>query len=209
MDLIKAILSRNDNYAKASDQILDHYTEFLGAVFEKVSEIYGDVRVDMKWITVDFHSSSRAFLNFIGVSSYKIGSTIQTPSGEVVYIDEQNADTYRKMIRFLFPTKLIVAYDVDGLVKFIEEYNNLAESTDIDEIEMFITDPEFLADVFTAFGKPLDGEAKRVKLPKSKSATETPRPKVEDSYDGFDLSSMDLDEVQKFSLRILGEEGNS
>jgi len=209
VDLIGALKDRNVSYVESSKEIIEHYSDFLNEVFQSLSTTTATKDMIVDWATLDFHPDNPALVNVVGIAQYKVGSVVQIPdSAEVLYIDEDNVRNFRQPIRVVLPTKELSGMMLEASVEFVREYTTLLEYMENDEIEIYVSDPDFMKRHFTAFGR--DPEA--YSDLKTTEELSPPKPLVvpqKDTYDDFDLSDLDLDDVQVASLKILGDEGKA
>lgn len=209
MDLIAVLKERNVSYVKASKEIINYYSDFLNAIFHSLSANSAIENREVDWATLDFHPENPSLVNVVGIAQYKIGSVVQIPSaGEVLYIDENNVKNFRHPIRMVLPVNELSKMLLEDTVVFVKEYIKLLEYMDSEDVEIYVSDPDFMKRHFTAFGKDPEVE-------ESLKATEElspPKPlviSVRDMHNDFDLSDLDLDDVQVASLRILDNEGKA
>jgi hypothetical protein len=187
MTLENEIKTRNKDAFIATEKIIAKYTNIFDEAFEYLSAR----EMNAEWVAIDFHPYNIDFINVVGVARYKVGSIIPNESDEVIYVDESNVNNYERPMRMIIPLELIELNDLKGIKKFLKEYSQLIGQTSQDEAELLISNSEFLEKNFSFFG----GSMKK------------PKQKIE--HEGFDLSDLDLDEVQIQQLRLLRPEGQS
>lgn len=209
MDLIAVLKERNVSYVDASKKIIEYYSDFLNEIFQSLStnSVTKDMEVD--WATLDFHPENPSLVNVVGIAQYKVGSVVKLPNAsEVIYVDENNVREFRQAIRMVLPVNELSEMLLEDSVIFVKEYMTLLEYMDAEEVEIYVSSPDFMKRHFTAFGKNPDIEES------SKTTEELSPPKpleipVKDIHNDFDLSDLDLDDAQVASLKILGNEGKA
>lgn len=190
MGIEKDLRDRNERANNRTKKILDECRGILDDLFVVVS----NDRMSVEWTTLDFHPITSKLLNFIGIAKYNSGQTVKNEYDEVIFIDESNQDNYTKTIMLIAPTHLIDVKDFNGIIQFMEEYSKLARDMEPELLTIMLSDEEFLAKNFTAFG--------------GKDGTSTAKRKS-DRYEGFDLSDLDLDELQLKQLKLTNPGGQA
>lgn len=158
----------------------------MNAAFKEMS----DDKFDIKWYDIAMHPINPKLFNVYGEAQRRIGEIITDESGEVVYVDEHNHKNYVTQFRLVFPIDCANKADIGCMLQFSKEYAKLQTKMTPEDIEKNFINPKFMEKAFTFFS---DGGA-LVSI---------------QEYDGFDLSKLDLDDVQIDLLRNLKPEGQS
>lgn len=210
MDIVKLIQNRNRTYVENSNKIIDQFEGFLDQVFNGVSESSQANQFMVIWASIDFHITSSDLISVFGTTHYKVGSTVSLPSGDVVYIDEDNQHNFRgPVLKMVIPTNLLVENDVEGSILFVKEYLDILHRIDPEIVESALGDPEFRKTYFTAFGRNPDNEVDGNNPPKPVEMPMKIINQTQQKQNEFDLSKLDLDATQLSSMRILDEEGKA
>lgn len=186
---IKRELSiRNKTVNDISKGIIKQYESLFNELFDKMV----NSRMNVRWVGIDFHQHNTLLLSVIGVAKYNPGEVIGSESNDVVYIDETNADNYSRPMLIIIPTHLVEARDIKGLLQFVTEYSELARESSTEELELMLADDSFLQKMFTAF-----------------KDISTQGNVVVDEHEGFDLTKLELDDIQMQQLKLMRIEGQS
>lgn len=202
MSLGKRISDRNQPVKKATTKILNDYSD----VFDEAFKLICNDEMVSKWVAVDFHSNTTRLINLIGIATYRIGSTASYESGEPLYIDENNVMDHAQHLRMVLPIILVDDVDIDGIEIFMKEYSELVHTSSPDEMDLMVADDAFLIECFTCFKEGLSIAKEPTEEPMNELKVKS-APRLE--YEGFDLTELELDEIQLQQLRLLRPEGQS
>ena len=191
MSIERDLNDRNNQTYELTKSIINKYSDLFDEIFADIS----GGNMDVKWVNIDFHPSNDIMVNIVGIANYNAGEIITNDFDEVIFIDENNKENYAKPVRMILPTPLIEGGDVEKLLTFVEEYTQIIMASSHEEAELMIADDEFIKKNFSFF--------------KENKSNVKKKKKIKEEYDGFNLSDLDLDELQLQQLKLLKPEGQS
>lgn len=138
LDWVESFNSSKDVYGKLAirDRIHSALTKkVLGEISHPLTEainMFSGSNENIDWYSIESVAGLEDYVRVVGFSLPIPGTSIIV-EGQPILITEENNNKYKKVIRFVLPTKLIASDNVDLLASFVADLSAIAAiSTDRD-----------------------------------------------------------------------------
>lgn len=116
--------------------------QLFGPILTKAVNRYLNNTTEIDWTTIEVLTGLEGYVRVTGFSLPPLGAKINVQGNEIL-IDKDNVYSYKQVIRFVLPVKLIDNEDGDSLVAFIRDLSAIAAvATDV-EIENILKEYYF------------------------------------------------------------------
>lgn len=116
--------------------------QLFGPILTKAVNRYLNNTAEIDWTTIEVLTGLEGYVRVTGFSLPPLGAKINVQGNEIL-IDKDNVYSYKQVIRFVLPVKLIDNEDGDSLVAFIRDLSAIAAvATDV-EIENILKEYYF------------------------------------------------------------------